>query len=272
MTDETPITSRVFGGMLIVALGVVWLFDNLGMMDASQVVQWWPVAAIVWGLMCLAGLGRRRSAIGGSIWLHVGLVGLLDTLGWINPISIFDLWPIALIAVGAMILLRDKNLIFKMNLGVGDGEGGASGTGTGAARRSVMDKVAGEVHYDAAGPRLVANAMLGSSRHNVTSTSFAGGEITTILGATVVDLRNAQIANGRAEIEVFVALGGSEIIVPAGWRVASEMTAILGEYQDQTVQSAEPTAPLLVLKGAVVMGGVEVMNGRRDDTRYGASA
>ena len=60
---------------------------------------------------------------------------------------------------------------------------------------------------------------------------------------------------------MFCLFGGSKIIVPAGWRVKIEVTAIFGGYNDKR-RSAPKTDEVvereLVLRGVVIFGGGEI--------------
>jgi hypothetical protein len=51
--------------------------------------------------------------------------------------------------------------------------------------------------------------------------------------------------------------GGIGIRVPRGWRVVLDATTIMGGLLDMT-EPAPDTAPQLVVRGSIIMGGVEV--------------
>ena len=55
-------------------------------------------------------------------------------------------------------------------------------------------------------------------------------------------------------------MGGVDITVPPDWRVTSEALPILGGVQDSTKTPAAETRGHLIIKGLVMMGGVEVKN------------
>ena len=38
MADRTQITSRLFSGLVVLTVGVLWMLGNLGMIDASAVI------------------------------------------------------------------------------------------------------------------------------------------------------------------------------------------------------------------------------------------
>ena len=63
------------------------------------------------------------------------------------------------------------------------------------------------------------------------------------------------------EVDALVMWGGAEIRVPIGWRVVSSVTPILGGYDDKTAAPAG-NATTLVIRGAVIMGGIDVKNSK----------
>jgi len=104
MTESRPLlSSRLVFGLLILALGIAWMLDNLGFVDAGSLVRWWPVVPLVWGLALLSGTMCRRSTGWGLFWAAVGAVGLLGAFDLIR-ISVFDLWPVLLILAGVYML------------------------------------------------------------------------------------------------------------------------------------------------------------------------
>jgi len=58
---------------------------------------------------------------------------------------------------------------------------------------------------------------------------------------------------------VFSMWGGIEIRVPPDWTVVSHVDPIMGGYDDST-QPPKEEAKRFVIRGAVVMGGIEVTN------------
>jgi len=61
-------------------------------------------------------------------------------------------------------------------------------------------------------------------------------------------------------IDVFAIMGGFEIIVPRTWKVTVEATPIMGGCDDKTREPADPSAPKLVIRGFIMMGGVNIRN------------
>lgn len=84
-------------------------------------------------------------------------------------------------------------------------------------------------------------------------------KVVVLMGGAEIDLRDARFGAGVTEIEVFVAMGGINIIVPPGVRVESIGAAFMGGFDlkagDATALS--PAHPVLRLSGLAIMGGVE---------------
>lgn len=85
---------------------------------------------------------------------------------------------------------------------------------------------------------------------------FYGGKITNVFGGTVLDLRKATPAPTGVYVDALVVLGGLQVIVPHGWRVAFEATLLAAGYDDSTQPTLEPDSPLVRIGGVVLAGGV----------------
>ena len=81
-----------------------------------------------------------------------------------------------------------------------------------------------------------------------------------IMGGCEIDLRRAAIAADEAVIDVFAFWGGIELRVPETWHVVGRVTPLMGGYEDKTSQVQQAGGKRLVIRGLVVMGGVNVKN------------
>lgn len=223
-----PATSQLMMGVFIVALGLLFTLDNLGLAHAGDFTRYWPAGLIALGLVKLYDArDGHGGAVGGFIITLIGLWLLLENTVDIR-ISFHDMWPMLLVFVGGYLVWRG---------------------------------VEGQRHLGDADDHSVVTALAilsGVNRGNNSST-FRGGDITAIMGGSEIDLRQAAI-NGEAVIEVFALWGGIEIRVPNEWTVISRVTPFLGGVEDKTRPPLGVTAHRLVIRGVVVMGSVEVKN------------
>jgi hypothetical protein len=61
-------------------------------------------------------------------------------------------------------------------------------------------------------------------------------------------------------LNVFALCGGIEIRVPEDWTVVSELEVILGGVDERKASPPKDESKRFVLRGTVLMGGVEVKN------------
>jgi hypothetical protein len=233
--ETQRITGRMVWGLVVLTLGVLWTLDNLGLIDASLVVQWWPLVPLAWGLLLVSGINGRRKTRAGWIWTAVGVFSLLRPLG-LSRAGLFDFWPLILVGIGGSLVYRAWK--------------GAPSSG---------------VRAD--GPRIDVSAILAGTQRKVVTDRFASADVNAVLAATTLDLRPAKLVDGRGEVDVYAMWGGIDLLVPREWRVVSEVTPILGVFQDTTAVPEEANAPTLLIRGSVVMGGIEVRNDDRKPFR-----
>jgi predicted membrane protein len=234
---ETSMTSRnasrLFAGLVVFALGILALLGNFGILRVHDLWRFWPLVLIALGLGKMLRPGSGMSLLtpgrfGGIVLFVLGLWLLLENLE-VWPYNIATLWPLFVVLVGAWLVWG------------------------GLGHRSR------EIPPDAAS-RLNSFAMLGGTEHHSSASDFRGGEVTAILGGCKVDLRQASIKGGEAVLDTFAMWGGVEIIVPREWSVVIQGAPILGGFEDKTAPPREGGGPRLVVRGAAIMGGVEIKN------------
>lgn len=222
------ITPHLMFGLLILLLGVVFALDNLDIVAARRILDYWPVGLILIGAAKLwevrSGHGRP---VGGILFIAAGGWLLLDNLDLID-VSLFAFWPVLLIIAGAVIVVQ-----------------GLKRPRTALAVRS--DQTVSAIAV-----------MSGVNRGSNTS-NFRGGELAAFMGGCEIDLRQAAI-HGEAVIDVFAMWGGIEIRVPENWTVIGRVMPLLGGFDDATRPPKDATDHRLIVRGVVLMGGVEVKN------------
>jgi predicted membrane protein len=245
--------THLFSGALFIIVGAMFLLGNMGYLDIDEVVRFWPVILIGFGVVRLVEAEDNFAQSGGLFWIVVGGLFLLGSFRIIR-LAVHDLWPVVLIGVGVLLLWRTMmNKRERENLAAS-----AASPGTGASSGGSNPFV--DTGATSSNSTLSATAILGGVERRNNSQDFRGGDVTAILGGCHIDLRTASItAPHEAKLEVYAMWGGIEIRVPADWTVVSQVAPILGGFEDKTLPPKDESKRLIV-HGSVVMGGIEVGN------------
>jgi predicted membrane protein len=226
--------NRLILGVFILAIGVVSLLGNLGMVRPDALQVWWPLVFCVFGIARLVrpcGIQRRLM---GVVMLAVGVFLILHNLGYIAA-GVHVLWPLLIMYIGASIMLRGSRRQRD--------EHGYLRFGDSMANEDFVE----------------VNATMGGGKIRNVSTNFKGGNISAVMGGVQLDLRGAAMQEAKATIKVFAFWGGIEIKVPPEWTVVVSGMPILGGIEDKSVPAGEG-AKQLIIEGEVIMGGVEIRN------------
>jgi hypothetical protein len=105
---------RVFLGTAAALVGLVFLFVTLGPLEYGDLSTWWPVFVLIGSVAFLALWVATRFRDSGALFmalvaLVVGGAGLAVTLQLLGPQTrelLPRLWPVLLILLGLMTLLR----------------------------------------------------------------------------------------------------------------------------------------------------------------------
>jgi predicted membrane protein len=230
-------TPRLLVGLAIALFGVVLVLDRLNLAVAGQVLQFWPAVIIAVGALLFVRSRHMGGGANGVIVMIVGSWLLLNSLGIVR-VRFWELfWPIVLVGIGTALVMQ-------------------------AMRRRTRE--AGGVDAD---DTLNIFAVLSGAKRMSASTRFRGGEVTAFMGGYQIDLRQAVIPPGEeAALDIFTAMGGGEILVPASWTVLTPIVVVMGGIDDKRVPPLAGTvdsiggkpAPRLVLRGVLAMGGIEL--------------
>jgi predicted membrane protein len=236
--------AQIVIGVTIAILGLLFTLDNLHILRARDYLPFWPLVLVAVGLAQLLQARSSARVWSGSIWIIVGGVLLLERFGWWD-INVWALWPLALVFLGGRIFWRalhphEPHVAPFV-------ESGAFATVTGSTTSTAAPTVSGV-------------AVMGSFNRKVVSTAFERADLTALMGGGKLDLREASIAGRSAVVEVFALMGGFEIMVPTTWDVDVEVLPLMGNCDDKTMRHPEGTAPRLIVRGFVMMGGVDIRN------------
>ena len=265
-------TSRLVFGLVVILLGVLFTLDKLEYIDVGDYWAYWPLLLIAVGLGRLLQPRANRRGGAGLVWLVVGTVILLVNLDVVSH-RVWHYWPVLLVLVGISIVWRA--------IGAPGGHGGqrpwvgggvtggaasqasVSAASTGPSSAATGDSEARPSRVDRSADTastVSAFAVLGGVKRRCVSQDFRGGDLNAIMGGCELDLTQASIASGEAVIDTFAMWGGVDVRVPEDWTVVVEGVPILGAFVDKTVHASASSRKVLVIRGAAIMGGVEVKN------------
>lgn len=229
---------RIALGALVIGYGAVLLLENLGVPHLYLIERAYvPFAAFVLGIVYMltacSAHGRTIGTIvviAAGAWTYASLVDIRVDFGfW---------WPIALMALGVVFLLRAREPV--------DAARGAAG------RRATIIGA-----WPSGSREASAVAVWSGVRRRIASAAFSRADFVAVMGGIEADLRPAATAGGTAVIEVFVLMGGIEITVPPDWAVVNRAVVVMGGVTDRST-GTQGAAHTLEIHGVVLMGGVEI--------------
>lgn len=245
---------RLWFGIVLLVLGVLWTLDNLRFLNAGEILDWWPLVLVALGVVKLAGLGGRSRPFAGVFWIGAGGLLLAHNLRYL-PWGLDELWPVGLVFLGLMLVWRSvrgpqaagrRQRVFgglDADVGAPESKRAAPESGGGADTSTFS-----------------GFAVWSGIGRKPTSQAFRGGDFTAIMGGGEIDLRGAKPVAGGCVIEVFLVMGGVDIIVPETWTVVNELFAVMGGIEDSRKATPPEGGDVLILKGLAFMGGVEIRN------------
>jgi predicted membrane protein len=229
MTASRNVSGRIFWGLILIIIGILFLLDRMGQIDfGSLFSKYWPLLLILAGLWHLLANNFRNPA-GGVFLIIIGGVFMLAKLEILGRSAWHYAWPLLLIILGVWLLF-----------------------GLTGARSPERSSGAKEDELD-------AFVMFSGLKRRIESQNFRGGKATSVLGGIELDFTQARLAEGKASVELTAVLGGIEVRAPQTWRVEVEGQPLLGGIEDKhTFAPGTETAPTLHLKASAILGGIEI--------------
>lgn len=245
---------KIFGGVLIVVAGSLFLAKELG----AEIPHWiftWKMFLIAVGL--IIGVKHKFMHPG---WLILVLVGGAFLLSDLYPgIALKPvLWPVLVILFGLFIIFkpRRKNRERYWKKWQKHHE-----------RHHRYHK-----HYKADDnwcmqatnsdeEVLDYTTFMGGIKKNILSKNFRGGEVVAVFGGTEINLLQADFETS-ATLDLTCVFAGVKLIVPANWEVNSELVSAFGSVEDKRPVQPKTEGPVktLILKGSVFFGGIDIRN------------
>ncbi len=232
------LTPRVVIGFGIAIVGFTLTLDRLRLVDADRILRYWPVALMAVGALMIAQADDPRGRTRGVVFTAIGAWVFLGMQGWLR-VSIWELfWPVMLIIIGLSLAFQTARRDNRFSRGSGPRDSSA---------------------------RLSTFSVWSSCKRTSNASPFRGGDITAIMGGAQIDLRTAVIPPGEeATLDIVTVMGGVEIFVPDTWQILTPIVPFMGAVEDRRLPSIDrtpkdsTTAPRLVIRGFVMMGGVHL--------------
>jgi hypothetical protein len=92
--------------------------------------------------------------------------------------------------------------------------------------------------------------------------------VVSVMGGVEIDLNDAVLEAGEVVFDITCVMGGVEVRVPDGVHVVNDVFAVMGGVDVRSPGEAPPPgAPVVHLRGFVLMGGIDVKRGRKKRAR-----
>lgn len=234
---------RAFGGLVLVAVGLVLLANEMG----YNLPRWlfsWEMLLIVIGVYTGAKHGFQTKG-----WLVLVVIGGVFLIDDVFPdIHIGPLfWPIFIIVIGLFMVLtpnRHKDRYKKWE------KSRQTKTTCGTSETSTTEDFVESV------------SVFGGIKKHIITKNFKGGDVTCFMGGAEINMSQADFA-GKVSLDVTQVFGGTKIIVPPHWEIQSEMTAVFGGIEDKRPNYKDRPASgdkILVIRGTSVFGGIDIVS------------
>lgn len=234
--------------VFLILFGGLFLFFNIGVIpvEYKPILISWQMFLILLGLWTLI----KGHYAGGLSLVAVGVFFLYPALCSVFPeffvrydVDVKTYWPLLLIIIGLFLVLG--RFIPNKSRKVYHGEG----------RERIFDENGTDY--------IEKNMVFGSSEQIILSQNFEGGEVNTVFGEVILDLRKAKLADGPVNLELNTVFGSLILYVPADWKIQMKTSTVLGSFQDKRHSIndvATESRSYLVIEGNSVFGSGEIRN------------
>lgn len=235
--------------------------------------------------------GQQWGIFSGAIIAFVGLIILLENMGFHVAGYVFRFWPLSLIIFGAWSLACRSSRVFGGvlivigalfqldELGIAHIHwaqlwplaiiaAGLLVMWSSVEARKISEKLGNAFPVDSqSDPRTTLNevALFAGIERRLTTKDFQGGRAQALFGGIELDLRDADMQKEEVVLQLEAVFGGIEMRIPDTWQVVSRGQAFFGGFVDSTRTYASnpaegPGKKSLILTGSAVFGGVEIKN------------
>jgi predicted membrane protein len=221
--------SRIFWGLVLIAVGVLFLFDQMGELDFGYLVsRYWPAIFILIGLSIIIG-NNFQNAGSGVFFILFGTFFLFMRLRIFHRDVWHYFWPLAIIALGIWILAKPA---------------------LAAGKKKISELTSDELK--------IAQVFSSTSRR-IESPNFKGGSAEVVFGSAEIDLSGAGLEGGQAVLALSAVFGSIEVRVRPEWQVVIEGTPVLGSIEQKMKRPTETAKTgTLRINASVVLGSIQI--------------
>src|SRR5690606_4752233 len=249
-----PKPNRNWSGLILILIGVVFLLKRIPGIH-EWIPTWiftWPSILIVIGLFI--GAKSRFQNIGSFILIGIGIFFLFENAHMIHTNLKPFILPAGLIILGIIVLTRRHQHPTCRNKNY----------------RHFRHR-----HYPPPNPdsnadliadddkdsedRLEVSSVFGNINRSLISKNFKGGNIAATFGGAEINLSKCDF-QGSVTIDLSVAFGGVELVIPGNWKLHNEVNVILGGIEDKRnlLSETEGNTKTLTLRGSIICGVLEL--------------
>lgn len=235
--------SHIWTGAFLLIIGLIALAKNMGMVMPAWLFTW-QMLLIAIGFFI--GLRHGFRSAGWFIPVIIGTFFLVNEYYFEGRLRNL-IWPTILILLGLIFILRPKRLSCRERYYQRKEE-----------NQGEVENADDGYHYSQ-DDFINTTAIFGGSKKIVLSKNFKGGDVVNVFGGSEINLAQADMDH-EATLELTSIFGGATLVVPSHWSIRSEAVTIFGGIQDKRSMPPITTTPtkVLVLKGTVIFGGIEI--------------
>ncbi len=242
---------QIFGGLLIVTIGVLFLAKELG----AEIPDWlltWKMLLVAVGVVSLFKNKFKRAW--GLLFIIIGGAFMLPDFYpqlEIKPLLI----PIGVIIVGLFVIFKPRKKFHHKHWNKWEKHYQYNKKWATEGNSCQEEEVSSDDVIN-------TYVKMGGLKKSIVSKTFKGGLVKIMFGGVELNLSQADF-EGEIILEIDQVFGGLELIVPAHWEVRSELSTGFSSVEDNRSMQPSTTgekSKVLILKGSNYFGGIEIKN------------
>ncbi len=257
--EKTHRRGRIIGSLLIITAGSLFMAKEAGALIPEWVFTWKMLLIAIGVHVALKHSFRK------FFWLPLVLVGgvFLITQDIAPELAMSKyLWPAAIILVGLLMLFKPRKKCGPYHNYHRWKRHQWKHRNWEEHKEKHWEQKRFQYSEEGGSPEdyIQADIVFSGVKKNIISKDFKGGKINVVFGGAEINLSQSDI-QGRVEIEISQVFAGIKLIVPAHWKIKSEMETIMAGMEDKRNVRNDVVGDsdkILVLKGSIVFGGIEI--------------